>query len=91
MVNRLQAIRPDDVRADGMVQWDKFAKFGEYLAVIPQCQAKGSMSPGEATPAFRGLIEDTPIITNEDVSAFSSRSLDSEGTESSHSHVTGPI
>jgi hypothetical protein len=69
MVNRLQAIRPGDVRQDGMVQWDKFAKFGEYLGVIPECQARGSMVPGEPSSAFRALIEDTPIITNEDVSA----------------------
>jgi hypothetical protein len=69
MVNRLQAIRPQDVRPDGMVQWDKFAKFGEYLGVIPECQARGSMVPGEPSSAFRALIEDTPIITNEDVSA----------------------
>lgn len=68
LVSRLQAGRPEDVRADGMIQWDKFARFGQILSVINEFQARGAMVPGHVTPAFRRLMEETPIIGNEDVS-----------------------
>lgn len=69
LVNRLQAVRPEDIREeDGRIQWDKFAKFGEYLSVIPECQAKGAPVLGTVSPVLKAVIEDTPIITDEDVS-----------------------
>lgn len=69
MVSRLETIRRQDVRpTDGAIQWDKFAKFGQMLSVITECQARGSMVPGEASAAFKALIEDTPVILSEDVS-----------------------
>ena len=72
LVNRLQSVRPQDVREDGQVQWDKFARFAEILAIIPECQAKGSMVSGPPTAGFRALIEDMPVTTSEDVSAMRS-------------------
>lgn len=38
------------------------------MASIPDFQARGSMVPGNATTAFRRLIEATPVISSEDVS-----------------------
>lgn len=43
---------------------------GEIMASIPDFQARGSMVPGNATTAFRRLIEATPVISSEDVSCF---------------------
>lgn len=69
LVNRLQAVRPEDVREeDGRIQWDKFAKFGEYLSIIPECQAKGAPVLGTVSPALKAIIQETPVITDEDVS-----------------------
>ncbi|WVF71424.1 hypothetical protein IAT40_006228 [Kwoniella sp. CBS 6097] len=67
LVNRLQAVRPDDKRKeDNKVQWDKFARFGEILGVINECQARGPIVRGEVNDRFRKIIEDTPVISNED-------------------------
>lgn len=69
LVSRLQAGRPEDFRSeDGFIQWGKFSRFGEILAVIPDFQARGTMVPGHASVSFRRLIEATPVIANEDVS-----------------------
>ena len=74
LISRLQAVRKEDIReSDGYIQWDKFARFQEILAIIPECQRKQSMVQGPATPAFMRMIEDTPIISDEDVSLPSSR------------------
>lgn len=71
LVNRLQAVRPEDIREeDGRIQWDKFAKFGEYLSVIPECQAKGAPVLGTVSPALKAIIQETPVITDEDVSGL---------------------
>lgn len=67
MVNRLQGVRPEDVRENGTIQWDKFAKFAEIVFVVSRCQDRGTMIPGDPSVAFRALIEQTPIITSEDV------------------------
>lgn len=72
MVSKLHAARPEDRRADGKIQWAKFARMGEIMASIPDFQARGSMVPGNATTAFRRLIEATPVITSEDVSCAQS-------------------
>ncbi len=53
-----------------MIQWDKFSRFHEILAIIPQCQSKGPIVSGPPSVAFRQLIEDTPVIEHEDVSFF---------------------
>ncbi|OCF42931.1 hypothetical protein I317_03282 [Kwoniella heveanensis CBS 569] len=67
LVNRLQAVRPDDRRKeDNKVQWDKFARFGEILGVINECQSRGPIVRGEVNDRFRRIIEDTPVISNED-------------------------
>ncbi|KAL1413595.1 hypothetical protein Q8F55_001370 [Vanrija albida] len=80
LVSRLQAGRPEDVRADGLIQWDKFARFGQILSVIPEFQSRGAMVPGSVTPAFRRLIEDTPIIGNEDALYERSRLIEPGGS-----------
>lgn len=67
LVSRLQAGRPEDRRpSDSFVQWGKFQRFGEILAVIPDFQSRGPMVPGTASASFRRLIEATPVIPNED-------------------------
>ncbi|ORY34095.1 ras guanine nucleotide exchange factor domain-containing protein [Naematelia encephala] len=66
LVNRLQGARSEDRRADGMIQWDKFARFADMVSVITECQSKGSMVRGQVSMAFKSFIEDTPIIINED-------------------------
>lgn len=69
LISRLQAVRKEDKReSDGFIQWDKFARFDEILAIIPDCQGKDPMVTGAASSAFKRLIEDTTIITDEDVS-----------------------
>lgn len=66
----MQVVRPVDIREeDGMIQWDKFARFGEILATIPECQRRAPAVGGKVSVAFRQIIEDTPIIEHEDVSA----------------------
>lgn len=82
LINRLQSVRKEDKRdSDGAIQWDKFARFHEILSIIPECQGKQAMVTGSVSPVFRRMIEDTPIITDEDVShalpAVSSCRLDS--------------
>lgn len=71
LINRLQSVRPVDIREDGMIQWDKFQKFGQILNVITTCQQKGPMITGEPPAAFQALLENTPIITGEDVNFLS--------------------
>ncbi|WVQ99369.1 hypothetical protein IAU59_006502 [Kwoniella sp. CBS 9459] len=67
LVNRLQSVRPEDKRKeDNKVQWDKFARFGDILGVINECQARGPIVRGEVNDRFRRIIEDTPVISNED-------------------------
>jgi hypothetical protein len=73
LVNRLQVVRREDVRPDGMIQWDKFSRFAGILAVIPECQAKGPMVQGEASTMFKAMILETTIIENEDVSRVCAR------------------
>lgn len=67
MVNKLNGVRAADIREDGAIQWDKFSKFWEYLAIIPDFQKRGSPVSGQVSASFRSLIEETPVITNEDV------------------------
>ena len=72
MISRLQGVRRQDIRADGMVHWDKFARFAEILTVIPDCQANGEVArtPGLGPGSLRALIMDTPVIHDEDVSTM---------------------
>ena len=72
LVSRLQSVRPEDKREDGMIQWDKFARFGQILSSIPECQQKGPMITGTPSETFRQLVMDTPVIMSEDVRAPSS-------------------
>jgi hypothetical protein len=69
MINRLQSVRREDVRQDGDVQWDKFAKFGQILSVITEFQARGPMVAGEASAAFKTMMNDMPVLMSEDVSS----------------------
>ena len=73
MINRLQTVRREDRRADGHIPWDKFARFGEILEVISACQSRGPMVSGSPSASFRHALEDTPIITTEDVSSGRNR------------------
>ena len=72
LINRLQSTRPEDVREDGSIQWDKYIRFAEILSVIPDCQARGPPVPGTVSPMFKRVIDDTPVIESEDVSSHSS-------------------
>ena len=66
-------MRREDIRAeDGFVQWDKFARLAEILAIIPDCQSRGPLVPGPVSPTFRRMIEEVPVIKDEDVSVFHS-------------------
>jgi len=75
----LQTVRPEDKRADGAIQWDKFARFGEILSIIPVCQSKGPFVSGEPSDAFRRILEDTTVISSEDVSLLLTDSTLSHG------------
>ncbi|KAK4687572.1 hypothetical protein P7C73_g2543, partial [Tremellales sp. Uapishka_1] len=66
LVNRLQVVRPQDRREDGLIQWDKFAKLGDILSIIPECQSKGPIVPLPVSNSFRNLIYGTNIIEDED-------------------------
>ena len=68
MINRLHSVRKEDVREDGDVQWDKFAKFGQILSVITEFQSRGPMVTGDAGAAFKAMINDMPVLMSEDVS-----------------------
>lgn len=68
LISRLQTVRKQDIRSDGDIQWDKFARFYDILSTISQCQDKESMVSGPVSEGFRRLIEDTPVISDEDVS-----------------------
>ena len=71
MVSRLQSTRPEDVRpSDQYIQWDKFQRFYEILSIIPQCQQRGLAIAGKVAPAFRRIIDGTPVIASEDVSCL---------------------
>lgn len=79
LVSRLQSVRPEDKREDGMIQWDKFVRFGQILSSIPECQQKGPMITGAPSEAFRQLIMDTPVIMNEDALFERSKMLEPSG------------
>ena len=68
LVNRLQSTRPEDVREDGSIQWDKYNRFAEILSVIPNSQIRGPPVQGSVSSIFKRVIDDTPIIESEDVS-----------------------
>jgi hypothetical protein len=62
-------VRREDIRKeDGFVQWSKFAKFGEILTTITDCQALVPMVKGAPSPAVSSVLLDTPVIDDEDVS-----------------------
>jgi hypothetical protein len=69
LISRLQTVRREDRRDNGDIQWDKFARFHEILSIIEDCQGKDPMVSGAVGEGFRRLIEDTPVITDEDVSS----------------------
>ncbi|KAL7421852.1 hypothetical protein Q5752_003623 [Cryptotrichosporon argae] len=81
LVNRLQVVRRADVRDDGMIHWDKFARFGDILGVLGECQARGPVVRDQVGPSFRRLIEETPVITNEDGLFERSRMLEPGGAQ----------
>ena len=89
MINRLQSVRREDVRKDGDVQWDKFAKFGQILSVVTEFQTRGPMVSGEASPSFRAMIRDMPVIMSEDVS--STLAHDGSPRQVRQADRTGPI
>jgi hypothetical protein len=68
LVSRLQGARKEDIRADGQIQWDKFILFYDILSIVSECQSKDPMISGAPPEVFRKLINDTPIINDEDVS-----------------------
>lgn len=67
LVSRLQGARKEDIRADGQIQWDKFILFYDILSIVSECQSKDPMISGAPSDLFRKLINDTPIINDEDV------------------------
>jgi hypothetical protein len=68
LVSRLQGARKEDIRADGQIQWDKFILFYDILSIVSECQSKDPMISGAPSEVFKRLINDTPIINDEDVS-----------------------
>ena len=68
LVAKMQSVRKEDIRPDGMVQWDKFMRFGEILAIIPKCQARGAIVLGQPSKAFMTILHNVPVIHDEDVS-----------------------
>lgn len=70
LVSRLQGARKDDIRQIGDIQWDKFALIYDILSIVSDCQGKDPMISGSPSEVFKKLIEETPIITDEDVSQF---------------------
>ena len=80
-INKLHSVRREDIRSDGAVQWDKFKRFGDTLATITDCQIRGSMVKGPPSTTFITIMNDTPVIHDEDVSvsAWSSPSSDAKG------------
>lgn len=71
LVSQLQAVRPNDYREeDGKIQWDKFMRFGEILSIIQECQARGPVVNGNVDLGFRKIIEETTILSDEDVSPY---------------------
>ncbi|EIW70717.1 hypothetical protein M231_02629 [Tremella mesenterica] len=83
LISRLHSVRREDVREDGAIQWDKFARFGQILSVITECQQKGPMMNDPPSPAFRSLIHDTPVIMNEDALFERSKQLEPSGSSGS--------
>lgn len=81
LVSRLQAARPEDRRADGAVQWDKFQRFGDILMAIPTFQERGSVIPGSVSISFQRLIEATPVISSEDGLYERSRLVEPAGSQ----------
>lgn len=72
LVSRLQGVRPNDCREeDGKIQWDKFMRFGEILSMIQECQTRGPMVNGQVGQGFKKVIEETIILSDEDVSPCS--------------------
>lgn len=71
LVSQLQAVRPNDYREeDGKIQWDKFLRFGEILSIIQECQARGPVVNGNVDLGFKKIIEETTILSDEDVSPY---------------------
>lgn len=69
LVSRLQTVRREDIReSDEYIQWDKFARFYDILKTITECQDKSAIVSGQVSDVFKRMIEDIPIITDEDVS-----------------------
>ena len=64
----MQSVRREDIRPDGMVQWDKFMRFGEILTIVPKCQARGAIVPGTPSKTFITILHNVPVIHDEDVS-----------------------
>jgi len=70
LVSRLQGARKEDIRDNGDIQWDKFALIYDILSIVSECQGKDTMVSGASSEVFKRLIEDTPIISDEDVSTL---------------------
>lgn len=68
MVNRLQTARPEDRGQDGLINWDKSARFGAILAIIPDLQSRGPPVVGQPSTAFRSMFQSTPLISSDEVS-----------------------
>lgn len=72
MVNRLQTARPEDRGQDGLINWDKSARFGAILAIIPDLQSRGPPVVGQPSSqpstAFRSMFQSTPLISSDEVS-----------------------
>jgi hypothetical protein len=68
LVSRLQGARKEDIRADGEIQWDKFLLFYDILSIVHECQSADPMISGAPSELFKKLINDTPMIHDEDVS-----------------------
>lgn len=72
LVSQLQAVRPNDYREeDSKIQWDKFRRFGEILSIIQECQARGPVMNGNVDLGFKKIIDETTILSDEDVSPYS--------------------
>lgn len=71
LVSQSQAVRPNDYREeDDKIQWDKFMRFEEILSIIQECQARGPVVHGNVDLGFKKIIEETTILSGEDVSPY---------------------
>ncbi|KIR74329.1 hypothetical protein I310_01931 [Cryptococcus deuterogattii CA1014] len=81
LVSQSQAVRPNDYREeDDKIQWDKFMRFGEILSIIQECQARGPMVHGNVDLGFKKIIEETTILSGEDISPLMERSQSLENS-----------